>query len=146
MISCAVASRQHSSEYHLGGASSAFSYKPSASSNTLTDTYRHSVWADKSSSLSAALDTALTNAAAAAAGYSNNSKGDSMNSMGMGPGGYANYVPQLSHASSGFATQYGATELSHAYDSRHTGNSWYNPSTATDPTTRFNEYACKFTT
>lgn len=63
----------------------------------------------------------------------------------MGPGGYANYVPQLSHASSGFGTQYGTADLSHAYDSsRHTGNSWYNPGAA-DPAARFNEYqACKY--
>ncbi|XP_067941331.1 homeobox protein Nkx-2.1-like [Watersipora subatra] len=63
-----------------------------------------------------------------------------MNSMGMG-GGY-NYVPQLSHASTGFGSQYGTTELSHAYDStRHTGNTWYNPAAATDHASRFNEYA-----
>lgn len=65
--------------------------------------------------------------------------------MGMGPGGY-NYVPQLSHASTaGFGSQYGAADLSHAYDTtRHTANSWYSPSAATDPTSRFNEYACKY--
>ena len=66
-----------------------------------------------------------------------------MNSMGMGAGGY-NYVPQLSHSSSGFGSQYGAAELSHAYDStRHTGNTWYSPTAATEHANRFNEYACK---
>jgi len=58
---------------------------------------------------------------------------------------YANYVPQLGHAATtGFGAQYGAADLGHAYDtSRHTGSNWYGPSS--DPASRFNEYACKYT-
>lgn len=124
MISC-EASQRGIADYHSTG--SAFSYKAA-------DTYRH--FEKNSNALSAALDSALH--------YHKKSSAvdPTMNSMGMGPGGYANYVPQIGHASSGFGTQYGS-ELSHAYDTRHTANSWYSPSAAADPTSRFNEYACK---
>lgn len=112
---------------------SAFTYRaPATSSNSLTDTYRYSngssgLLEKNSSSLSVALDSALS--------YKKE------NSMSMTPGAYSNYVPQLSHTgTTGFGTQYGAGDLSHAYDtSRHTGNSWYSTGAA-DPASRFNEY------
>ena len=148
MISCEapLSQQHHRSDYHHAG--SAFSYKHSSTTNPLAsvaaDAYsRHSSattgWLEKNSTLSAALDSALH--------YHKKHSQENMNSMGMGPGGY-NYVPQLSHASTaGFGSQYGAAELSHAYDTtRHTANSWYSPSAATDPTSRFNEYACKYFT